>query len=90
MHMHVAIYNGSMRTTVEMNPEHRSALISLASRRGQKGFSAVLGEAIESYLCQEADREKRRKRILALRGSLSGESAEKMRRTVRDLRAHWR
>ena len=29
-----------MRTTVEMKPEHRSALPALASRRGQKGFSA--------------------------------------------------
>jgi hypothetical protein len=44
-----------------MKPEHRSALLSLASRRGQKGFSAVLSDAIESYLRQEEGREKRRK-----------------------------
>ena len=81
---------GIMRTTVEMKPEHRSALVSLASRRGQKGFSAVLGDAIESYLGQEKDREKRRRKILSLRGSLAGESDEKIRRTVRDLRKHWR
>jgi hypothetical protein len=79
-----------MRTTVEMKPEHRSALLSLASRRGQKGFSAVLGEAIDHYLRQEGDREKRRKKALALRGSLAGESDDKMRRTARDLREHWR
>jgi hypothetical protein len=79
-----------MRTTVEMKPEHRSALLSMASRRGQKGFSAVLSEAIESYLRQEQDRRKLRDRILALRGSLSAESGEKLRRTARSLREHWR
>jgi hypothetical protein len=79
-----------MRTTVEMKPEHRSALLSLASRRGQKGFSAVLGDAIETYLRQEADREKRRKKLLSFRGSVAAESAEKLRRTTRDLREHWR
>ena len=46
-----------MRTTVEMKPEHRSALLALASRRGHKGFSTVLGEAIESFLQGEAERD---------------------------------
>jgi hypothetical protein len=62
----------------------------MASRRGQKGFSAVLGDAIETYLRQEEDRERRRESILALRGSLSAESAEKLRRKVRVVREHWR
>lgn len=79
-----------MRTTVEMKPEHRSALMALASRRGQKGFSAVLGDAIEIYLRQEADREKRRKKVLSLRGSLSPAGAGKLRRAARVLREHWR
>lgn len=88
MHMHVE--SKDMRTTIEMKPEHRSALLSLASRRGQKGFSAVLGDAIETYLRQEADREKRRKKILSLRGSITGENAEKLRQTVGDVRERWR
>lgn len=81
---------GLVRTTVEMKPEHRSALISLAARRGQKGFSVVLRDAIENYLRIEEDRVKRRKTLLSLRGSLSADSAAKMRRTVRALREHWR
>jgi metal-responsive CopG/Arc/MetJ family transcriptional regulator len=84
------MYNRSMRTTVEMKPEHRSALLSVASRRGQKGFSAVLGEAIEHYLRAEQDREKRRKSLLSLAGSLSAHEAVKLRRTIQDLREHWR
>jgi hypothetical protein len=34
-----------MRTTVELKPEHRSRLIAIAAKRGEKGFSSVLNEA---------------------------------------------
>jgi hypothetical protein len=73
-----------------MKPEHRSALLALASRRGEKGFSSVLGEAIESFLRGEADREKRRKTLLSLEGSLSKKAGEKLRTTTRKLRESWR
>ncbi len=79
-----------MRTTIEMKPEHRSALLTLVSRRGQKGFSAVLGEAIENHLRGEAEREKRRRRFLSAAGSLSSKEADRLRRTVRELRETWR
>ena len=87
MHVHD---NGDMRTTIEMKPEHRTALLALAARRGQKGFAAVLGEAIENYLRGEADREKRRRTLLAVAGSLSPEEADRLRRAVRELRENWR
>jgi hypothetical protein len=48
-----------MRTTVEIKPEHRSALLALAARRGGKGFSAVLEEAIEGFLRTQGDRQRR-------------------------------
>ena len=79
-----------MRTTVEMKPEHRSALLALASRRGQKGFSAVLGEAIETYLHGEADRQRRRDTFRSVAGSLSKKDADELRRTVQAVRETWR
>ena len=82
--------DGNMRTTVEMKPEHRSALLALASRRGQKGISAVLGEAIESFLQGEAERQKRRKALLLLGGSLSNKDGDDLRRNTRQLRESWR
>ena len=45
-----------MRTIVDIKPEHRDALLALAARRGQKGFSLVLAEAIEEYLDEERTR----------------------------------
>ncbi len=73
-----------------MKPEHRSALLAVASRRGQKGFSGVVEEAIESYLRGEADREKRRRAFRALGGSLSRKDAAALRRSTRQLRENWR
>lgn len=73
-----------------MKSEHRSALLTLASRRGQKGFSTVLGEAIESYLQGELDRENARKTVRSLAGSLAGRKADELRRTVQELRESWR
>jgi hypothetical protein len=75
-----------MRTTVEMKPEHRSALLALASRRGQKGFSAVLGDAIETYLRGEAVRQRRRHTFRSVAGSLSKKDADELRRTVQTMR----
>lgn len=65
-------------------------MLVLASRRGEKGFSAVLGEAIESFLQGEIEREKRRKTLLSLGGSLSKKEGDDLRRTVRELRENWR
>jgi hypothetical protein len=79
-----------MRTTVEMKPEHRSALLALAGRRGEKGFSSVLAEAIEEYLNEERTRVQRRKELLSLAGSLSAEEAKSLRTTTTSLRENWR
>jgi len=64
-----------MRTTIELKPEHRSRLLTIPARRGEKGFSSVLGEPVESYLGSEAERERRRQKALELRGALRREEA---------------
>jgi predicted transcriptional regulator len=78
-----------MRTTIEMKPEHRTALLALASRRGEKRFSVVLAEAIESFLQGEVEREKRRKTLLSLGGSFSKKEGDELRNKVRELRQSW-
>jgi len=79
-----------MRTTVEMKPEHRKALIALAADRGEKGFSGVLAEAIEVYLEGRHEREKKLEAFRSLRGSLSNEEGEDLRARTRAIREHWR
>jgi len=73
-----------------MKPEHRSALLALAARRGEKGFSSVLAEAIEEYLDEEKTRVQRRKELLSLAGSLSADDAKALRNTATSLRENWR
>lgn len=84
------MYNRTMRTTVEIKPEHRSALLALAADRGDKGFSSVLAEAIEVYLEGKHARERQRQEFRSLRGSLSNEEAEELRAKTQALRGHWR
>ncbi len=79
-----------MRTTVELKPEHRAALLALAARRGEKGFSSVLEEAVQSYLDQEQERERRRQELRSLAGSLPPEDAEALRQSTREIRESWR
>lgn len=88
MHIHDILM--TMRTTVEMKPEHRSALIALAKRRGQMGFSAVLAEAIDFYLAAEHGRAKRRAKFLSYEGLLSEEEGEVLGNHAARMRTHWR
>lgn len=85
------MYNGGvMRTTVEISPEHRSALLAIAARRGEKGFSSVLEDAIEQYLAGEDERRRRREELLKLAGSLSPKEAAELHDRSRALRENWR
>ncbi len=78
-----------MRTTIEMKPEHRARLIELAARRGEKGFSGVVNEAIESYLTRQEDQEARQRRALELRGVLAPDEGEAFRDEIARLRGSW-
>lgn len=73
-----------------MKPEHRSALLAMAARRGQKGFSAVLEEAIGVYLGGENERQQRLRGFQALKGSVTPNEADEMRKSTIDLRESWR
>lgn len=78
-----------MRTTIEMKPEHRAKLMEIAARRGAKGFSTVVAEAIESYLAGREAVEERQRRALELRGVLSEEESRKLREAIQELRRSW-
>jgi hypothetical protein len=56
----------------------------------KRGISAVLEEAIESYLQGEVERGKRTQTFLALAGTFSATEAEELLHTARILRESWR
>lgn len=89
MHMHVC-YDGDMRTTIELADEQRAALLAIAARRGRKGFSELITEAVDEWLAAQAARDDRLDRALRTQGALSEDEAVDLARSVETVRAIWR
>jgi hypothetical protein len=79
-----------MRTTVEITDEQRAELLRMAAKRGEKGFSLLVQEAISEYLDHHADRQALVRDALSVLGTLSEASADEMFKKVRQLRERWR
>lgn len=77
-----------MRTTVEITSDQHEALSALAKRRGLRGFSQLVQEALEVYLQSLGDSET--KLLLSLEGSLNEEQESELRSRIEDARAVWR
>lgn len=86
--MHVIME--TMRTTIEMKPEHRARILELAANRGEKGFSTVVAEALELYLEAQKGRTSAIRSALALKGSMSETEAADLVAQTRRIRASWR
>jgi hypothetical protein len=89
MHMHVH-QHADMRTTIELPDEQRAKLLELVAKRGEKGFSGLIQEAVAAYLEQHATGSERVKRALALRGSLRGDEGEALLEATEEARPSWR
>jgi hypothetical protein len=79
-----------MRTTIELKDEYRAKLLELAARRGEKGFSRIIEQAVAAYLKAAAANEELRQRALGLQGVLGKREAEKLRAATAALRESWR
>ena len=79
-----------MRTTIEMKPEHRARILELAANRGEKGFSAVVEEALDLYLETQGARADAIRNALALKGSMSRTDTEALLSHSRRVRENWR
>jgi len=79
-----------MRTTIEMKPEHRARVLELAARRGDKGLSAVVADALDLYLETHEGRRDAIMSALALKGSMKGIEAANLMAHSRRIRANWR
>ncbi len=78
-----------MRTTVEIPDDLRAELASLAAKRGLRGFSALVTEAIECYLQQLKERERNKQRALALEGIWADEDPEKIEKAIESAWEGW-
>lgn len=79
-----------MRTTIELSDDHRARLLELSARRGEKGFSSIVEEALDRYFAREERRRDAVDRALAALGSFSEEEADRLEEEVGRLRRSWR
>ena len=79
-----------MRTTIELPDHQRAKLLEIAPRRGLRGFSAIVQEAVERYLTEAAPRNERVQAALSVLGTLDDEEADEMEASIRELRGRWR
>ncbi|RLB55602.1 MAG: hypothetical protein DRI34_10325 [Deltaproteobacteria bacterium] len=79
-----------MRTTIEIPDSQRAKLIEIAMRRGLKGFSRIVQEAIELYLRQNLSGSERVTEALSVLGTLDDDQAESIESSIRELRSKWR
>jgi hypothetical protein len=75
---------------VELSDEIRAQLMELAARRGDRGFSALVEEAVARYLDDEEERRRLATRARSVLGTLSEEDAVELDESVRALRGRWR
>jgi metal-responsive CopG/Arc/MetJ family transcriptional regulator len=79
-----------MRTTVELSDAVRARLLELAARRGERGFSALVEEALERYLEDEDRRRRQAEDAKAVIGVLGEREADELEASIRTLRERWR
>ncbi|HQT95417.1 MAG: hypothetical protein B7Z68_09575 [Acidobacteria bacterium 21-70-11] len=79
-----------MRTTIELRDELRAKLLDMAGRRGEKGFSRLVEEAVDRYIAEELSRAEPRRAALAARGSLARVEAADLAARVAAIRESWR
>ena len=79
-----------MRTTIELTDRQRAKLLEIAARRGEKGFSHLVREAVERYLDEEALRRSHLDAARAVLGSLTDREAGELARSVKRIRETWR
>jgi predicted transcriptional regulator len=79
-----------MRTTIELSDDHRSALHSIAARRGLRGYSKLIQEAIDLYIKQKEKKGDGLRQLLKMRGTWSAEEAKRVRKRLGELRQNWK
>jgi predicted transcriptional regulator len=76
------------RTTVEISEEHHRALTALARRRGVRGFSVLVQEALTEYLSNAEIDEL--EALLELEGSIDEAQADGLLWGMQETRSGWR
>lgn len=79
-----------MRTTIELDDDYRGRLLNLAARRGKKGFSDLVNEAVGQYLTAQSVQEDKQRKAASLHGFLTEKEADELTQGCQLARQKWR
>jgi hypothetical protein len=79
-----------VRTTIELDEPSRGRLLELAARRGKKGFTDLVNEAVVRDLDAHDAVAERQRAAARLHGALSADEADALVDGVAAARAIWR
>lgn len=79
-----------MRTTIEITDEQRAKLLEAAAKRGEKGFSSIVQEALSQYFAAQDGRKEVIRKAVAAIGTIPDAEADQLEKDVRKLRRSWR
>ena len=79
-----------MRTTIELPKDQRAELLKLAAKRGMKGFSQIIQEALNEYLIRQNSREDLVRAAMGLKGTVTGKLADEFEERIKAIRSDWR
>lgn len=78
-----------MRTTVEISDDLIATLHALAIKKGYRGYSRIMEEAVKHYL-HDLEKEGRVWSVLMrMRGSWSSEEAVETKKKLEEIRKNW-
>ena len=79
-----------MRTTVELSDDLIAALHALAVKRGHRGYSRIMEEAVKHYLRDREKKEGAWSVLMKMQGSWNSEEAAETKRKLEEIRKNWR
>ena len=75
---------------MEITDEQRAKLLELAARRGEKGFSKLVQEALERFIDEVQENDRRVRDATSVLGKLDEQTARELEGTIEHLRKTWR
>jgi metal-responsive CopG/Arc/MetJ family transcriptional regulator len=78
-----------MRTTIELSDDLIAALHALAIRKGYRGYSRIMEEAVKHYFHDLEIKEGTQSVLMKMRGSWSAAEAAETRKKLEEIRTNW-
>ena len=78
-----------MRTTIEISDEHRSALLSIAAKKGLRGYSKIIEEAIDNYINNQSKSTDIKNSVIAMKGTWEKDT-DQIKNNIKELRKNWK